>query len=160
MAKSRRTGFISYAHDDAPLVERFVKLLTPRLQTQGAFKIELWSDEAIAPGEDWAREIERAMEGCDFGLALVTPNFLASMAVTETELPVLLARGRIIIPVALEALDFAGADLKGLAQRQVFRYRPSGTARWLAFDDCGGPNRKRFCDTLVSDIVSRLENGP
>lgn len=128
------------------------------MTTQDAFEIGLWSDEAIAPGEDWAREIEQALDRCDFGLALVTPSYLASIAITATELPVLLTPARVIIPVALEALDFAGGDLQGLAQRQVFHYRPPGTARWRAFDECAGTNCKRFCDTLVQQIVGRFED--
>ncbi len=110
----------------------------------------------ILVGEAWQQEIKRTLRDADFGLLCVTPSFLASEYVTAVELPALLGAERVVIPVAIEPLDFTGGDLKGLEGRQIFRYRPERATRQLSFAECGGVNPKRFCDTLVQQIVARV----
>ena len=130
--------------------------MRPRCATQREVDLRLWSDQAILAGEGWDGAIEQAVQSADFGLLCVSPSFLASQYVTEVELPAFLSREQVVIPLALEPLDFARSDLKGLGERQVFRYRPHGSTRWLSFAECGGVNRKRFCDALVAQIVERF----
>lgn len=156
MDRQTKTGFHSYAQRDDMLVDRFLELLAPRLATRRQLELELWSDQVILVGEAWLEEIERALEHCDFGLLCLTPNFLASGFIRDVEIPALLKPGRVVIPVALEPLDLALSQLHGLEDRQVFRYRPPGGTRKLAFAECGGANCLRFCDELVTQVVARL----
>ena len=156
MARDTMTGFHSYAQRDAVLVNRLLDFLRPRLVTRRELELRLWSDQAILAGETWLEEIERALEHCDFGLLCLTPNFLASGFIRDVEIPALLKPGRVVIPVALEPLDLALSRLHGPEDHQVFRYRPPDSTRKLAFAECGGANRLRFCDELVTQVVARL----
>jgi hypothetical protein len=156
MDRETKTGFHSYAQRDVVLVDRFLELLAPRLATRRQLKLQLWSDRAILVGETWLEEIERALEHCDFGLLCLTPNFLASGFIRDVEIPALLKPGRVVMPVALEPLELALSQLHGLEDQQVFRYRPPGSTRKLAFAECAGANRLRFCDQLVTQVVARL----
>jgi hypothetical protein len=156
MSGTRKIGFVSYAQSDALLVDRFLELLRPRLATRREMVLELWSDRAILVGEQWLQEIERALEEADFGLLCLSPSFLASRFVRDVEIPSFLNPGRVVIPVALEPLDLARTQLHGVEGRQVFRYTPPGTTRKLSFAECGGVNRQRFCDELVTQVVERL----
>src|SRR5439155_1626806 len=113
--------FVSYAHDDADLKAKLLGKLQMYLRTHSQARFELWTDGAILPGEKWLAEIRTALDVCDFGLLLVSPAFLASKFITREELPFLL-QNKPVIPVALRRVLFDGTqDLKGLAERQIFR---------------------------------------
>lgn len=155
MSKPQRSGFVSYAHGDARVAERFLELMRPRCAILRAFRIDNWTDRRILVGHDWEHEIRRAIDASDFGLLCLTPSFLASEYVTTVELPALLRRD-VVIPVVLEEVDLALADLQDLGDLQLFRYRPPRTSDPRAFRDCSGANEARFCDALVTQMVQRL----
>jgi WD40 repeat protein/DNA polymerase III delta prime subunit len=112
--------FVSYAREDADLQKKFLAKLQIYLATHSRFQFELWTDGEILPGKEWFTEIQKAMEGCDFGLLLVSPAFLASKFITKHELPALL-QSKPVVPVALKPILFDGSqNLKGLDQRQIF----------------------------------------
>jgi hypothetical protein len=156
VTKPLRAGFVSYARDDAALVERFLAVMRPRCAVQRDVELQLWSDRAIVAGKRWEQEIGVALAAADFGLLCVSPSLLASSFVTTVELPALLRRERLAIPLALEPLDFDQVDLKGLEALQVFRLRRPEKPRGRSFDECRGVNAKRFCDELVGEIVQGL----
>jgi hypothetical protein len=156
VTKPVRVGFVSYARDDAALVDRFINVMRPRCAVQREVELQLWSDRAIVSGERWKREIAVALGAADFGLLCVSPSLLASPFVTTVELPEFLRDERLAIPLALEPLDFDKLDLKGLEALHVFRLRHPGKPVGRSFVECGGVNTKRFCDELVGEIVRRL----
>ena len=53
----RQNVFVSYAHDDREWLELFDKKLRPAIGD----KLRVWSDRDIAPGNHWAREIDREL---------------------------------------------------------------------------------------------------
>jgi hypothetical protein len=67
--------FFSYSHADEVLRDRLEVALT-MLKRQGV--IETWHDRRIAPGDDFAGEIDAELERADIVLLLVSPDFLAS----------------------------------------------------------------------------------
>jgi len=156
MKRITKTGFLSYAQADTPLVDRFLELLRPRLATHQLVDVRLWSDQEIVTGQDWRATLEGELGRADFGLLCVSANFLVSRFVSEVEIPWFLAPGRVVVPFALEPLDLAQWALHGLAEVQIFRYRPKGSRCLLSFAECGGVNRLRFCDALVTDVQQRL----
>ena len=145
--------FLSYAHADSPDVNRFLEVLRPQLQTSADFDFGEWNDHLILPGEKWREEIEQALTKCKFGLPLVSPQFLASSFITAKELPVLLAKP-MVVPVGLHQILFDGSmDLKGLADRQLFRDSKSRT-----FDGCGRmTGRRDFARELFTQITALLK---
>ena len=76
--------FISYSHKDkdwADLFESALKLgVTRKLYTT-------FTDRQIVPGDRWDREIKQQIASATIALALVTPEYLESSYVAETELP-------------------------------------------------------------------------
>jgi AAA domain-containing protein/TIR domain-containing protein len=74
-----RRFFISYAHEDAPLLARFVEALEKA--GHGVF-----FDKRVKLGSTWADELERELDTCDFFLLLLSENALASeMVMQEVE---------------------------------------------------------------------------
>jgi len=83
--------FISYSHQDQQWLDTVRKWLVA-LEQNGLVRI--WSDNEIAPGQDWRHEIEEALTEARAALLLVTQNFLASTYIQTQELPRLLEAAR------------------------------------------------------------------
>lgn len=94
-------GFISYAHDDHGAFEEMCTHLAP---LEKVFGIDFWRDKRIAPGNYWTKKIEDAIQEASVHLLLVTPCFLASDYIIQTELPAINAKyhaGDLVLPVIL-----------------------------------------------------------
>ena len=80
--------FISYSHLDAALLQEFQHALN----IGGSFAPLVWSDERLAEGDDWEKEIQKALKNANLALLLVTRNFLQSSYIQTKELPNILKR--------------------------------------------------------------------
>lgn len=160
VATARRPirGFMSYAHADLPLVERFRSLLAPRLAIDRTWAYEVWWDADILVGRRWEDEIRRALAACDFGLLLVTPAFLSREYIRTVELPALVeGTDKVVVPVGLQYVDFARSDLRGLEQHQIFRFQGPTHREPQWFASLRAENPARFCDELARQLTERLE---
>jgi len=63
--------FLSYVHEDAVGAHAIERAL------QG-FGAEVWTDRKVAPGEDWAEQIEKRLADSDVIMLLITPSYLGS----------------------------------------------------------------------------------
>jgi internalin A len=77
--------FVSYSHDDSEWFTKLEKYLKPLNQN-----IDLWSDQRINPGDEWAKEIETALATAQAAILLVSQDFIDSSFINTTELPTLL----------------------------------------------------------------------
>ena len=145
------TVFVSFAHGDGLLVERFLQLMRLRLTSLRDIEINL----VVPPpaGEDRNVDVTAT---ADFGLLCVTPNLLASSYVSEVEVPALVATGAALVPVAMEPLHAVGTEVRALEDLLVFHYRAPGRTGGRSFSECHGADRHRFCDALVAMLTERL----
>jgi internalin A len=102
--------FYSYSHKDEVLrgeIETHLKLL----QRQGL--ISTWYDRKIAPGAEWAGQIDRNLEAADVILLLVSADFIASDYCYDLEMKRALERheqgSARVIPVILRDVDWQSA---------------------------------------------------
>jgi hypothetical protein len=72
--RPRITIFLSYAHADQALKERFFDLIRNRLKTSKDYRFSFSSDNDLLCGTQWHDELQERIESCDFGLFL--PVFL------------------------------------------------------------------------------------
>src|SRR6266851_7669241 len=90
--------FISYSHADSEdpdpskrYLDRLLQFLEPlRAQDQ----LSIWSDRDIESGADWNASIQDALDNASAAVLLVSPAFLASKYIHNSELPILLKRSR------------------------------------------------------------------
>jgi hypothetical protein len=102
--------FISYAHEDADLLEQLRKQLEI-LKRQGVVKS--WYDAEILPGTNWSQEIESHLKSARIILLLLSTEFLVSDYCYDIEMKRALERhnkgAATVIPVILRTI----VDLKG-----------------------------------------------
>ncbi len=76
--------FISYCHKDRAALERLLTHLKPDLDH---FRIDVWFDERLTAGTQWDDTIRREIQRADLFLLLLSPDFLASSYIMDTEWP-------------------------------------------------------------------------
>jgi len=116
--------FLSYSRDDAAWKDRLLKQLGA-LEQRGLLTV--WQDGKIAGGDDWSEDITAAMDAAGLAIFLVSPAFLGSKFIQETEVPHFFARwekradGLRIFPILAERCDWESSPY--LTRVQM---RPSG----------------------------------
>lgn len=147
---SRRSVFISYAHEERTVVDDFLVSLSPVEIDKG---IERWDDSMIRTGQHWHDEIQAKLAGTRIAIIFVSRAFLASTYVRNNELPLMLEReqtnGMTIMPVIVEPCRFSDHPILSKIQ------------------SVNGPNhtivemtpaeKARTWEKLVDDILATLE---
>lgn len=134
--------FVSYAHADEGRLDRLRKLLQP-LVDQG--RLGLWHDRRITAGQDWAKEIDAALDAADVVLLLISGDFLGSGYCTGIEMAraiELWKQGQVrVVPVILSSCD----------------WRHSPAARFQALPTDGRPvTEAEHPDQLYTQVAAGL----
>ncbi len=79
--------FISYSHKD----KRHKDRLETHLKAYSMDKqIEYWSDTDIIPGDNWEKEIKKAVDQAAVAILLLSADFMSSDYIRDKELPLLM----------------------------------------------------------------------
>lgn len=95
-------AFISYAHEDYRAFDEFLTCLIPVAR---AFKIDIWADKRLRPGNYWNKKIADAIDASDIHVLLMSNGFFRSDYIFDHELPAIVAqqqKGAMTAPVLLE----------------------------------------------------------
>lgn len=155
--KAKVNFFVSYAHRNEEIVFSFLEKMNDQFSASAFYNYEMWDDRAIELGEDWDDEIQTAIQNCDFGLLLVSPAFLGSRYIEESELPSFISGNKACIPVMMQPIDFARHDLKGLEKKQIFRLDYDGFKEPRPYGDCKPKRRDTFALELFKKIEEKLD---
>jgi hypothetical protein len=117
-ASNRTKVFVSYSHENKEERDRLlVHLRAAKLNNK---TIEWWDDTQIKPGEEWHKEIQKAIASTRIAILLVSVDYLASEFITRNELPPFFTasedEGITILPVILGPCSF---KYTGLARFQA-----------------------------------------
>jgi hypothetical protein len=153
--KKRVTMFISYAHANQELADRFVAQFKEYTRPSKAYQYYIWRDIDLLAGENWDQEIKKALDKCDLGLLLISASFLGSTYITSVELKLLGTKP--VIPVLLWPVDFDRYDLKGLQEKQIFRYNKPGFLKPKSYGQCTTKQRVEFMLVLFQQVEKRLD---
>jgi TIR domain-containing protein len=82
--------FVSYAREDQKFLDGLKKYMEVYQRNRPDVPI-VWEDSQIKPGQEWEREIEKAIRGAKIAVLLVSTDFLASEFVSQREVPQLLS---------------------------------------------------------------------
>ena len=124
--------FCAYAHEDEAWLRKLEAHLS-LLKRQGL--ISFWHDRLIAPGTDWAQEIDTHLETASVILLLVSSDFFASDYCSGIEMKCALERHRAkkarVIPLLVRAVDWTDAPF---AHLQVLPTDAKPIATWQDHD--------------------------
>ena len=115
-----RAVFISYAHADNESnnpkerwLERFIQFIKPLVRQE---EFTVCSDQDIKMGDKWHDHIQEHLNGAKAVVLLVSPAFLASDYIANSELPVILKntaeKGVKILPILISPSIFKRAKFK------------------------------------------------
>lgn len=153
MAKQPAPFFLSHARNDRADIERFLTAMGELFAISPNYSFQMWNGAPILAGEKWKEEIARALDSCRFGLVCVSPNFLASGFIKETDFQTLLAHPK-VVPVGLHRVLFDGSSvvhLKGLTRQQLFL-----DSQGRAFSACGRKNGRREFGIELMQVIGTL----
>jgi hypothetical protein len=153
--KKRVTIFVSYAHANQELAGRFVAQFREFTLPSKAYQYHIWRDTDLLVGENWDQEIKQALDKCDLGLLLISASFLGSNYITSIEFKLL--ERKPVIPVLLWPVDFDRYDLKGLQEKQIFRYNKPGFLKPKSYGQCTAKQRVEFMLALFQQVEKRLD---
>jgi len=159
--KQKIKFFVSYAHKNDDLARNFLDKLADVLKPSRLYEYSLWKDNAIVVGSDWKDQILEARNTCDLGLLLVSPAFLSSTFICESELSHFVGSARArSFPVMLWPIDLERHDLRGLEVLQIFRYKGPKFSEPRAYGDCKSRAREAFALEAFRAIEAALATTP
>lgn len=112
--------FICYAHADNQSqdpkqrwLDRLLEFLQPLVRQH---LLTTWSDKDIKTGESWHERIRNQLEASKAVVLLISPAFLASEYIANSELPILLknstSAGTVILPIIISPCLYEEALFK------------------------------------------------
>ena len=143
--------FVSYRSTEDRLTRDLITKLQILFGASRNYQLQLWRDrDDILLGEDWHGDILAAIEECDFGLALISPDYLTRDYIKNFELPKYVgpAATKPLLPVLLKPLS-ARQDWLGLEAKQIF------SVGGKSYRDAR--NKDQFVEALYEAIERRLD---
>ncbi|WP_158085312.1 COR domain-containing protein [Niastella vici] len=130
-------AFISYSKHDGELaknggnyLDAFKKHLSP-LSTHTEL-IQPWDDTLLIAGEDWDKKIREQLNTCDIIFLLISPDFLNTKYIQDTELQIAIKRHEnrecIVVPVIVRACGWT--DIPMLSKLSALPRKGDAVASW------------------------------
>jgi hypothetical protein len=101
--------------------------------------LDVWDDRRIGPGADWEAEIRAAIDAADVAILLISPEFLTSRFVRDSEIPRLLQRraqeGVCLIPVLVRPCLWRRVPWLAALQVRPWNGKPLSALRGSHIDE-------------------------
>lgn len=149
--------FVSYAHRNKELAKKFIEQFKDHIAPSKSYEYIIWDDLELKVGEKWNAKILDEINKCDCGLLLISTSFLNSNYITTKELPALLNKNKLLIPVVLSKINFDRHDLKGLEEYQMYRLFDEGFKEPRSYSELKPKRRFDFIDGLFIQMEELLD---
>lgn len=142
--------FVSYSHKDAKLKEKLLDHLQVIVRLG---KVEVWTDDQIAGGDEWRLAIDTAMGNSHVALLLISAGFLSSCFINDVEVPTILERrkqeGLVVIPVILKTCGWKHHPYLSHLQALPKEGKPIGSYK--------GDRREEAFTEICNEIARRAQ---
>jgi WD40 repeat protein len=159
--------FISYASKDLLYKNIFIERLERELtKNEITFELNIWEMKDIPIGVDFDQNIRDNLEICNYGLTLLSDNFIQSQYIMEIELPILLESEK-IFPIGLVGSMSAivsqiesikkrkqKANAQELLKRNIFMLK-NRVGRGDFFSSC---SEKKDQKLFIKELLGSLEH--
>lgn len=118
--------FISYSHKNEDWKNRLIPYL--EVVFSNGKNLEVWDDRKVHGGAKWEKEILGAINTCDIAILLISIEFLNSVFIKETEVPLIRereAKGELVVyPILCEECPWKTVDWLQETQMRPLDARP------------------------------------
>src|SRR6188508_83246 len=112
---NRNGVFISYNRNDKEWLNEVKKSLT---LLKVNFNLNVWHDSEIETGDQWAKEINQAIQQCKFAILLVSRHFLDSEFILKNEFPKILKATKEGVRIFSIIIDHCAYEMLELKEYQ------------------------------------------
>ncbi|MCV6608497.1 MAG: pentapeptide repeat-containing protein [Campylobacterales bacterium] len=149
--------FVSYAAGDNRYVQELLSETEKFLNNiDESITFEIWKyNHKLLAGESIDGEIKEVIDKCDFGLLMISQNFINSNYIKTKELPHFVGEnGKFALPVFIYKLEHNKyASLKEVEEKYFFQYNQK------AYRDCRGKTKVDFASSLADSIYKSVIKG-
>ncbi len=156
--KKKVNIFVSYAHRNSDLAKNFIDEFYDFIKPSKSFEYAIWNDLELKPGDNWNEEIISNLDKSDCGILLISTSFLNSKYITKLEIPKLIDKNKVLIPVLLQKVDFERHDLKGLEKFQIYRFNAPGFKAPRSYSELKSKRKADFISELFIKMEEQLKN--
>ena len=168
-----RAVFISYAHADNESpnrkerwLDRFVEFLKPLVRQED---FTLCSDQDIKIGQNWHQHIQAHLSGAKAVVLLISPAFLASDYIANSELPVILKNAAdkgvrifpiLISPSAFKRVKYKYPDPKSGPQEFTLSSLQAANTPSETLIEMTEGQQNRILERVVDQLAELLSENP
>lgn len=145
-------GFLSYSHEDHRLFAGF----RPHLAAlKRGFGLDIWTDHRIEAGTFWNASIEAAIKQAQVFVLLISPDFIASDYVNDSEIPAISEQrrstGALVLPVVLKRCSW---QMVAAALQAI----PTENGRLKPITDWPRPRQNDGFDRAREQMMTAIES--
>jgi len=156
-APQKPSVYISYAHDDRKWLDLILEHLKGVAHQE---KFDLFFDQVIEPGKEWARELAENREKASVAILLVSQAAVASEYMQKEEWPHLLAlherRQIMLLPIAVEPFEWSSLE----ELQKINFFPPQGRPLSELEPDQVDRELLKFADIVAANVIRRMEVEP
>ena len=147
---SPKSIFISYAHKDESYLNELRTFLKPLIRNK---TISIWTDKDIVAGQKWDELIKTQLANSRIILFLVSPDFLASDYINDTEITNVLqnetSNSFSIVPIIIRPVNMQLLPLK------AYQVIPTGAKAVSEWD-----SRDKAWNDVLAALITMLDQLP
>ena len=158
ISPTQKKIFISFAVKDDEYVTQLIETIETYLKIiDSVIKVEFWKyNQQVLAGEKFNDEIDKAIKECEYGLLMLSENFLASDFIQANELPYYTESSskdvsKKAIPLFIRKVDYSYAAMDKIKEQTII------LSRGKDYVSCKDEEKNSFAEEVANQIVKIIK---